>query len=149
MHSSTHSVMSQYFRSSSSNSSIFHRHVARAFAPEFPISFKLKLSFVICTESWKSEVTCALKIEVINKVDWLVIQFALFNFLNIFISSNKHTQHPGPNLDEENFEKQRFVVSLQKNLFLFGDCKVEWNYSIVRTEFEIDFRIWLLNTTSI
>ena len=57
LHSSSHSVMSQTSRSSSS---IFHRHVARTFAPEFPILFKLKLSFFICTEGWKTEVGFAL-----------------------------------------------------------------------------------------
>ena len=116
LHSSSHSVMSQSFRSSSS---IFQRHVARAFAPEFPILFQLKLSFFICTERWKTEGTCALKIEEINKVDWLVILFALINFLNIFTASNTHTQHPGANLVSENTERQGFAGSLQRNLFVF------------------------------
>ena len=106
LHSSSHSVMSQYIRSSSS---IFHRHVARAFAPEFPISFQLKLSFFICTERWKTEVTCGLNTEVFSKVDWPVIQFTLFNFLNIFTASNKLTQHPSANLVAKNFEKQEFA----------------------------------------
>jgi len=116
LHSSSHSVMSQRHRSSSS---IFHRHVARTFAPKFPILFKLKLSFFICTERRKTEVTCALKIEVINKVDWIVIHLALFNFLNIFTASNEHSQHPAANLVVEIFEKQGFVVSLQRNLFVW------------------------------
>jgi len=81
--------MSQPFRSSSS---IFHRLVAIAFAPEFPILFKLKLSFFICTKRWKTEVAYALNIEVNYKVDWHVIQFALSNFLNILTASSKLTQ---------------------------------------------------------
>jgi len=106
LHSSSHSVMSQRLRSSLS---IFHRHVARAFAPEFPNLFSLRLSHFICTERWKTEVTCGLKTEVINKVDWLVIQFALFNFLNILTASNKLTQHPSASLVAENFQKQEFA----------------------------------------
>ena len=89
LHRSSHSVMSQPFRSSSS---IFHRHVARAFAPEFPISFSLKLSFLICTERWISKIGFSLNIEVNNKVDWHVMQFALSNFLNILTASSKLTQ---------------------------------------------------------
>jgi len=48
-----------------------------------------------------------------------VIQFALFNFLNTFTVTNKHTQHPGANLVAENFEKQGFVGSLQRNVFVW------------------------------
>jgi len=101
-HSSSHSVMSQSIRSSSP---IFHRHVARAFAPEFPILFSLKLSFFICTARCKTEVGFALNIGVVKKVDWVVIQFASFNFLDILTSSNKHAQDP------------RAVVSQRNNHF--------------------------------
>jgi len=87
--------MSQFLKSSPY---IFHRHVARAFAPEFPILLLLKLSFFICTETGKTEVAFALNIEVNNNVDWPVIQFALSNFKNILTASSELTQPTSANL---------------------------------------------------
>jgi len=99
LHSSSHSVNSQSIRSSSS---IFHRHVARAFAPEFPILFSLRLSFFICTARWKSDVAFALNIEVNNQVNWPAIQFALSNFMNILTASSELTQPTSASLVAKN-----------------------------------------------
>jgi len=66
-------------------------HVARTFAPEISILFNLKLSFFIRTGRWKTKVAFTLNIEVNNKVDWPVIQFALSNFMNILTASSELT----------------------------------------------------------
>jgi len=117
LHSSLHSVMSQPFRSSSS---IFHRHVAKAFAPEFPILFKLKLSFFICTKRWKTEVAFALNIEANNKVDWPVMEFALSIFLNILTASSKLTQPTTASLVEK---KKHFYDHSKHNYYSLVTAK--------------------------
>jgi len=45
-----------------------------------------------------------------------VIQFALFNFLNIFTASNRLTQNQSGNLEAK---KQAFVGLLQENVFVW------------------------------
>ena len=117
LHSSSHSVMSQPFRSSSS---IFHRHVARTFAPEFPTLFLLKLSFFICTKRWKTEVRFALNIEVNNKVDWPVMQFALSIFLNILTASSKLTQ---PTITSLVAKKKHFYDHSKHNYYSLVTAK--------------------------
>ena len=109
--------MSQWSRSSSS---IFHRHVARAFAPEFPILLKLKLNFFICTERWKTKIGFALNVEVNNKVDRPVIQFALSNFLNILTASSKLTQPTSASLVAK---RKHFYYLSKKTYFCLVTAK--------------------------
>jgi len=122
-----------------SSSSIFHRHVARAFAPEFPILFHLKLSFFICTERWKTEVGFALNIEVNNKVDWHELQFALSNFLNILTASSKLTQPTRASLVAKT---KHFCDHSKKTYFCLVTAKgIEY---IFTSAFVFCFNIWSL-----
>jgi len=118
--------MSQSIRSTSSSSSIFHRHVARAFAPEFPTLFKLKLSFFICTERLKTKAAFSLNIEVNNKVDWHVMQFALSNFLNILTASSKLTQ---PTIASLASKTKHFYNHSKKTYFCLVTAKgIKFNF---------------------
>ena len=108
--------MSQRIRSSSS---MFHRHVARTFAPEFPISLLLKLSFFIYIERWKTEVAFALNIEVNNNVDWPVIQYAISNFMNILTASSELTQPTSASL----VAKKDFYDHSKKTYFCLVTAK--------------------------